>query len=269
MRFPARFYSLSSLLILSTSLALAQSPRAADKPQSPRRDPQGLSILQASAQAMGGGAPNDSIATGTAVILAGGDSENGLIRSATRNVDQSSEELTTAKGTRRLVYSRDLASDSLMTTPIPMEMTVISQSPNFPLPLLLNILSKPGSSYEYLGRDACGNKICDRVRTWNSFSANPDLASLAEFTVREFWIDISTKLPVSLRFAVRAAPDNDTRIPTEVFYEDYRTVNGFLYPFSVHKNYNGTPFMLITFERVVLNSGVPESDFAVPAGDEQ
>jgi hypothetical protein len=53
------------------------------------------------------------------------------------------------------------------------------------------------------------------------------------------------------------------RIPIEVFFSDYRNVGGVLYPFSIRKSLNGTPWTTIAIAQVQVNTGLKASDFVL------
>src|SRR5437879_5170766 len=84
------------ILLFSPSVAAQQPPR----------DPQAVAILQRALAAMGRPAPTDSVATGTAVLVAGSTTETGTIRILTRRLDQSAEYFQTPAESRVVIYSR-------------------------------------------------------------------------------------------------------------------------------------------------------------------
>jgi hypothetical protein len=107
-------------------------------------DPQAAAALQRSLTAMGPRLPSDSVASGLVIIVAGSQTQSGSVRILTRGVDQSFEEITTPLGIRQSVFSRGAAAsatEGAQLNQLPIELALSSQSPDFPLPLLANIVS--------------------------------------------------------------------------------------------------------------------------------
>ena len=93
--------------------------------------------------------------------------------------------------------------------------------------------------------------------------STPRLRHLAGFSVKELWIDASSRLPRKLAYERRAASGAAPRIPVAVFFSDYRNVGGVLYPFRIEKSLNGTPWATITIQNVAFNTGLTDADFPV------
>ncbi len=198
-------------------------------------------------------------------MVAGSKTETGSFRILTRGVSQTAEEIVTPDGTRAVVYSREQAreAEGNSAKPLQLELVVTSQSACFPLPLLAAALNHPDTAFEYLGQETLDALAVHHIRFWNTFSSNAKLRHLAEFSVKDLWIDAATGLPRKLSFDRRAAGGAEPRIPVEVFFSDYRRVSGVLYPFRIEKHFNGTPWATITIEDVQLNVGLTDAAFSV------
>ena len=214
---------------------------------------------------MGGVAPSDSVATGNLVLVAGSESKSGRVRILTRGLDQSAEYFLMPDGDRTLVYSRGQAAerngDSIQE--LWLELAVASQSPNLPLVLIAAVLNDPDSAFRYMGQETLDGFPVYHIRCWNTFSSKPNFEHLAEFSVRDLWIDAASGLPRKLSYERRAAGGSEPGIPVEVHYADYRNVGGVLYPFLVRRSLNGTPWATITIDTVSLNVGLTDYDFSV------
>src|SRR5947209_7664783 len=206
-----------ALLALS-SLLLSASIAA----QPPPRDPQAVVILQQALAAMGRTAPTDSVATGTAVLVAGSTTETGTIRILTRRLDQSAEYFQTPAESRVVIYSRGHADEREGTSvkPLSMELAATSQSPDFPLPLLAGALNSPETALQYLGPETLDGSAVHHIRFWSTFSSQPKFRHLAEFSQRDLWLDVASGLPHKLAYDRRAAGGSAARIPAAVFYSD-------------------------------------------------
>ena len=253
------------LLFLSFCVVFA-APLAAQPP--PQRDPQAIVILQRSVVAMGGVVPSDSVATGNIQIVAGSKTENGRIRILTRGVDQAAEQIQTSEGSRVLVYSRGSAAEieGTSTKSLSLELAASSRSPTFPFCLIASALNNADSAFQYLGLETLDGQPAHHIRFGNTFASSPRLQHLAEFSVKDLWVDSVTGLPRKLAYDRRAGGGAEPRIPVAVFYSDYRNIGGVLYPFLIQKSFNGTPWATITIQQVTFNTGLTDNDFPVQEG---
>lgn len=258
-----RFARTFVLAFFSLLFVLPASPQQANTV--PQRDSQAVALLQLAIAQMGGSVPKDSVATANIIIVAGSSTQNGSGKFSTRGIDQSSEEIITPDSDLTFVYSRDLAAEINGGTvqQSPLEIAATRHSPNFPLPLLANLIGNQDSALVYVGLETVGGLTYQHVRTWNTFTSKPDLQPLAEFSVRDFWFDSATGLPSRLSFNLRAGRGSPPRQPIDVTYDDYRKVGGILYPFTIHRSLNGTPWMTISIQQVQLNTGLSDVDFPV------
>lgn len=249
-------------LVVLLSLSLSSSVGAQ---QPPPRDSQALLILQQSLAAMGGVAPSDSVATGNVEIVAGSKRENGTIRILARGLDQTAETIQTSDGSRAVIYSRGRANEIEGTAvkSLQLELVVTSPCPDFPLPLLAAVLNNADAAAQYLGLETLNGVAVHHIRLWNTFSSRPGLQKLADFSVKDLWVDAASGLPRKVSFDRRAARGSAGHIPVEILYSYYRNVGGVFYPFLVNKSLNGTPWATITIVNVAFNTGLTEADFPV------
>jgi hypothetical protein len=237
---------------------------AAAQTQAPPQDPQAIAVLQKSVTAMGTTVPSDSTATGTITTVAGSLTENGTITILTRGTDQTSEQIQTPHGST-LVYSQGQASSVTGSTPTPLtlERAVTSQSPFFPLALLAGALNSADTAYKYVGFETLNGTSVHHIQFWNSFASTSRLQSIAQFSIRDIWIDFQSGFPVKILYMRRDAGGSVPSFAMAVFFSDYRSVSGVLYPFSIQASFNGTPWATITIQNVILNTGLTDSNFPV------
>jgi hypothetical protein len=264
-RFPLG--SLSVLVICFGFFLQAAGGQTQTASTTPTQDPQAISVLQQSVVAMGTTTPSDSTANGTITTVAGSLAENGTITVLTRGTSQTSEQIQTPHGST-IVYSQGQASTVSGSTPtnLPMERAVTSQSAFFPLALLAGALNSADTSYKYIGLEALNGSSAHHIQLWNSFASTPKLQGLANFSIREIWIDAGSSLPIKISYTRRDASGALAGIAIEATYSDYRNVGGVLYPFSIQASMNGTPWATITVQSVMLNTGLTDSNFPVQAG---
>lgn len=252
-----RFFSTLLIVAWFSSSPFAQDPAA--------RAPQTIGILQKSFSTMGGTIPTDSTATGTVKVVAGSKTDTGTIRILTRGLKQSAEQVTTSDGALAEVYADGLARVGRGTKAEKksLEFAATAQTPAVPLLLLAVALNNPDTLFEYVGLEVLDGSEVHHVRFKNSFQTNPQLRHLAEFSVRDVWIDATSSLPRKLSYERREGGGTADRIKMEISYSDYRSVDGVLYPFLIEKYLNGTPWTTITIQNVTLNNGLSDADFPV------
>jgi hypothetical protein len=257
-RFPLG--TLSTLAICFGLIPLA----AAAQTQTPPQDPQAISVLQRSVAAMGTTPPSDSTANGTITTVAGSLTENGTITILTRGTNQTSEQIQTPHGLT-IVYSQGQASSvtGSTPTPLPMELTVTSQSAFFPLALLVGALNNADTAYKYVALETLNGASAHHIQLWNSFTSTPKLQGLANFSVRDIWIDAGSSLPTKISYTHRDARGASPGISMEASYSNYQSVSGVLYPYSIQASFNGTPRATITIQNVALNTGLTDSNFPI------
>jgi len=213
---------------------------------------------------MGGVVPSDSSATGMVATVAGSESESGTIQILTRSTDQSSEQYQTASGFTR-VYSRGQASIISGSTlnRLSVESALTAQSSYFPLPLLVAASSNPDFAFAHVGLETLDGTAVNHLKFWNTFASIPDLQSLSDSSTRDIWLDASSALPQRISFTRPSSDGSGSGISVDVWFSDYRTVNGILYPYSIRVSLNGTPWATISIQNVTFNSGLSDSSFPV------
>src|SRR5262249_10593381 len=148
------------------------------------------------------------------------------------------------------------------------ETAVTSQSAYFPLPLFAALAANPDTSVKYVGAETLNGSSAQHLQIWNTFASVPDLQPLAGQSMRDVWLDGTSGLPVKISFIRRPHGSDSANLRVEVFLSDYRSVSGFLYPFSIHVSLNGTPWATISIQGVTFNNGLDDSSFAI-LGDQR
>ena len=227
---------------------------------------QASQVLVKSSQVMGGSPPADTVATGTATVVAGTDTASGTVKVLTKNSDQSLEETSLPNGVSRIIYSHGAAAilvPGSALQQVSMERAMSGQSAVYPLPLIAQILSSPDSVYELVGTEDVAGISCFHILTWNSFISHPKVQFLSEFTKRDIWVEVQTGLVRRLSYEIRDAGGAVPRLSMDVYYSDYRNIGVGLYPYDVRESMNGTPWMKITIQSAVANTGLSDSEFQI------
>lgn len=250
--------------ILMAQFAAAQQSPPGSSPAQPIRDPRAVAALQQAVLTMGTAVPSDSTALGTVTIVAGSKTEQGTIRILTRGTGQTSEEVQTPGEDRKLVFSQGQASETVGTTatPVPLERAATSQCRDFPLPFLVSLLNNPDEVLQFVGPEQVGVSAL-HIRATNTYASLKRLQSLTEFSITDLWIDASSALPLKIVQVQRDGGGSAPRTRMEVFFADYQNTGGVLYPRTIQKSWNGTPWMTITVQGVTYNTGLTDADFPV------
>ena len=153
--------------------------------------------------------------------------------------------------------------DGITARQFSLELATSSRSPDFPLVLIAAALNSADISFRYLGAEVSGTAEMHHLRLWNTFYSNQKLRFLAEFTARDVWLDAGSGLPVKVSYEERTGGGASSRIPIVLTYSNYKNVGGVLYPFSIEKSVNGTPWAKIAIAQVHLNTGLTDNDFPI------
>lgn len=230
------------------------------------RDPQAVAILQQSYTAMGRTVPNDSVANGTLTVVAGSLAETGSIQILTRGTKQSLEQVTTPTATRSVVFSQGQANEQIGTVvrPLYLERAASSESALFPLVLVADALNNPDAAIQYVGAETLNGVSVIHIRTWNTYTSQPDWQGIAEFTMKDMWFDSKSALPVKLSYMqCETGGNSNSDVLVEVFFSGFQNFTGVMYPSSVAKWLNGTLWMKVQINSVNLNTGLTDANFPI------
>jgi hypothetical protein len=250
-------------LLVCLSLIFFQSTPQTSTPV--LRDPQAVAILQHSIAALARTSPADSSAVGTVTVVEGSTTQSGPIQILTRGVSQTMETMNLPDGQRSVVYSNGDAKEvsSGQASHPPLELIVIDQCPDFPLPLLLSALSDSDKALFYIGQETLNGNSVEHIQMWNAFSSNAPLQRLAPFSIKDIWFDASSGMPLKIAYYRRTGSGAVPSVAVEVFFSNYKNLSGVLYPFQINKSYNGTPWATITIHSVTFDNALTDSDFPV------
>jgi hypothetical protein len=209
--------------------------------------------------------PTDLTATGTIHVVAGSLVEDGSVQILGRGTGQSAETCSTPSGQRQALYSngRLYLVQGSSPSKASYERAAIGHAADFPLQLLASALSNPDSAFQTVGIEQLGDRAALHLRMWNTYNSIPGLQDIALFSLQDLWIDQTSRLLVKLAYLERAGGGDAPSIPMEITYSAYQNVSGVMFPFSIQKSRNGTPWQTITIQHVSLNTGLTDAAFTV------
>ncbi|MGA2694573.1 MAG: hypothetical protein ABSE92_00835 [Terriglobales bacterium] len=112
-------------------------------------------------------------------------------------------------------------------------------------------IHEPGVAFFYEGTSVAAQKPADQVSIINAKNQGVTL-----------YLDINTHLPIKKTFTWRDPADRQRNIEDEV-WDNYRTVQGILTPFSITRYYNGDMANQRFLNTVKYNTGLKDSLFAI------
>lgn len=228
-----------------------------------RRDAQALTILAQTFKALGGVVPPDSQASGTFARVSGSTSDTGSIQVMTRGYSQTVEKVTSAGTTTSVIYSQGFSGqkDASGITRFSLERSLSSDSAMFPL-ITIAAAQDPTSGAQFVGNEIVNGVTAYHLRIWRNIS-DQNFTGLSAFAIKDIWINAASGLPLEIAFDMRDADGSAPHIPVALFFSDYRSVNGILYPFQISKSLNGTPYMAIAISSVAFGMGLTDLNFSL------
>lgn len=231
-----------------------------------------MTLLQSTVQVMGGNSVTDSTVTGTVTQTAGSLTTTGTVSILTRGTEQSREDITWSDCTDSNIYS-SLASVRVTcgnSVALSMEETVTNQDAYSPASLLAHFANESDSSIQIIGTEVVNGINTTHLQISESFSTDTSLQAIAQYSVRDLWIDNTTALPVQLQYVQWTGQGSvDQHRAFLLQYSNYQSSGGFVYPSSIQVNLNGVPWRAITLTSVSLNTGLTDTNFPVDGGQIQ
>ena len=254
-------------LAIAIALSLAISfPAVPQTSQSalPTPDQAAALVVSQSAAALGN-LPGDLTATGTVHVVAGSLVEDGTIHILARGAGQSAEICSTPSALRQSLYSNGALYliQASVSSKASYERAAVGHAADFPLQLLANALGSPDYAFQTVGVEQVNGSAALHVRVWNTYNSIPGLQPVAPFSLQDLWIDQASHLLLRLSYVERFGGGSAPAIPMEVTYSAYKNVSGVMFPFSIQKSRDGTPWQTITIQQVSLNTGLTSAAFTV------
>jgi len=258
--------TLSFVLILSSSPQLSSQQSSA----SPTRDPLAVAVLTQMITATGWGTatlPADATASGTVTRATGDTPQSSAVTMKIRAARIYRVDVQDPSGPITTIINGDAGAVTRTagTSFLPAHSAISQRAWAFPFFSDLCALSDAAVGFQYAGAETLNGDLAHRLEIIRAFSANDSLSSLrsrvAHLTV---WISASTWLPMQVQFN-RVSDDNPTAIRSLIrTFSDYRVVNGRAIPFHQEQYAGGQLLQTLQLTSVSFDTGVSDSDFALP-----
>lgn len=130
----------------------------------------------------------------------------------------------------------------------------------------LTASADPTLIFSYLGQETRGQAVVQHIRLYRMFTGDalPSFVAVTQsVSTTDFYLDTTTLLPVAITFNEHPDDDANTNISTEIDYLSYQLVNGAQVPQHIQKFVSGTLALDIVVNSAAINSGLPDSLFAI------
>jgi hypothetical protein len=137
----------------------------------------------------------------------------------------------------------------------------------FPALTLEAISTNPQVSVSYLGPDTSKGATLLHLQAallLPGQSANAT-ALIQTLSTMDIYFDPQSFLPLFLDFNTHPDTDANTNLPVEIQFGNFQNSNGALAPFHIQKFLQRTLLLDLTVSNVLVNSGVPASEFNLPS----
>lgn len=233
------------------------------------KHPQAIAVAQHSLAVM---APSglqsytDSVATGT-LTLYEPQQKSFPITLKTKGLNKARTEVQLSDGLNTLIINRGQATvqHGTQLRKLLGNNFVGWQPRHIPALSLLTNYNDANTSVEHLGTEPVGGSVADIVAV--SFSPSSDSVLLPHFhrmSRTTFYVDQGSGLVTRVKYPVFLENTPREQREVQVFYSDYRAVQGILVPFHQTKYVNGKMRENLQLQSITFNVGLQDSDFTLP-----
>ncbi len=244
--------------------------RQATAQQAAVRDPKALTLIASSLNALSGSVSvNDATLQATAAYVAGSDQESGGAILIGHVNQESIVQLSLSGGTRQEIrngIAGTWSGPDATVHSMPIHNCWTDASWFFPTLTLEAIYADPQVAVSYLGPDTSKGATmlhlqAARLLPGQSASTTTLIQTLSSMDI---YFDPQSFLPLVLDFNTHPDTDANTNLPVEIQYGNFQNTNGALVPFHIQKFVQRTLLLDLTVSNVLVNSGVPASEFTLP-----
>jgi hypothetical protein len=248
------------VLLLVLCVLLSQSMWAG-----PKTDPILRAFLASTLAANGSGRPiPDSVATGNLRFAVG--TATAVFK--TKALVGTRVEFTNEQGTQVMLQ---LASDTFMIAPdgtarkLHSLHNLVSRSPHLPFLSILGEWDRDDLEVKIVGDDTIqGHPVKVVSVALVPDAKSKDAADFRHFTERRFYVDQSSGQVLKMAYMAAAENHPESLAFIEIYYSDYRNVNGFAVPFTQITNRNGEFQSELRLTSIDFGTAISDSDFTAP-----
>jgi len=264
MRSPAILASLS--LCLCTLCTFAQASPAVSS------DPRALALAQKSLVALTGGIPLvDVTLSGRVISILGSEREAGTGTFRARTAAESRIDIRLSKNTRSDVRNVSngiptgrWAKNAGPSSPYAQHNCWTDAVWFFPGLSSLTQTANPNFIFSYVGQEQHGGIPVQHIHVFRMVPGDTaGLRTSQHLSGMDFYLDVSSYLPLAISFQLHADNNMNTNLSTEIRFANYRPKNGFMVPLHFQQIVNGGVVLDATVTNVVANSGLLDNLFTL------
>ncbi len=265
MRFVPVPQALLALLLLSSTTY----PQQVTRGSVPQRDAQALAVLTQALNAAGGvtavAAIQDFTGTGTITYYWAGEEVKGSASIRGKGSAEFRLDATSPDGTRSWAVAGEkgtIIESNGTTSPIPYHNTVHLGLLTLPIARIPAAINDSSVALTYLGSVAVNGRAAEVIRLQHTFEAGADIdGTLTRLYTMDFYIDPGTFLIVKTQDNVYPQRNSQEPYAHELFFSDYRTVNGVSVPYAVKERISAQQTWALQLNSIALNTGLSDADF--------
>jgi hypothetical protein len=250
---------LAFAVFASSSLLLAQNP--------PASNPQALALATQSIAALtGGNAISDVTLTGNVAWNGGADSGTATLRAV--GTGESRMDLALPSGTRSEI--RDAQTGVRVgqwVNPNSASGKIAYQNCQTDavwfFPALGSLGAGPNVVLSYTGQETRNGRAVQHLRSYVYQSNPPPGVSPQQLSGVDFYLDVTTLLPIAITFNAHPDKDASTNLLIEVDFSNYQSMSGVQVPMHIQRYSQGDLMVDVTVTGASFNTGLPLSDFAI------
>jgi hypothetical protein len=250
-------------------LILACSPLAlrAQQPTTPTRDPQAMSVLSNTVAALGGAAIaaiQDTVVQATFTPPPNHGAGPGTVTFKTKGANKIRSDASNGSATAISIFNngREFRTTPKGLAPAQSANADHKRIEHLPALMLAQELARNDFAAAFVGKETVEGRDVNHIRLFRVSNRNPSFdAQLTKNSELNVFVDAQTSRILKISFPYVAENDWRQSVPMEIFYDEYKTVNGIAVPFHVRTVFNGQPAGELQVTSVAINQGTPDSIF--------
>lgn len=257
------FAGLSFCFYTLSAVAQTSSPTVSD--------PLAISLAQKSVAVLTGGTPITDVTLNASVTsVQGSDIETGTGTFRAKGGGESRVDLNLSNGTRSDVRSaaNGIPTGSWVTnagasSPYAQHNCWTDAAWFYPGLSSLTQTANPSFVFSYLGQEQRDGISVQHIHVFRIVPGDTASLQISQHLAgMDFYLDVSSYLPLDIAFQIHADNNMNTDLSTELRFANYQTIAGFMTPLHFQQLVNGGLALDVTVTTAVVNSGLLDSVFS-------
>lgn len=257
------------LSFVLTCPAWSQQAATTSSQSPPQRDTQAVAVLNQMLSTSGGSnlisSIQDSTATGSITYFWGGQQVQGTVTLRQKGADEFRLDANLPSGVRSWAVS--FGNGSVIETDGAVRPVGFANALNlgalaFPLAEVYADLQDSSTTLTYVGSTQIAGRTAAQIRAQRNFGTLNDAdGSLSKLRSRDFFIDSSNLQLLLIRDTTHSSESVSENYQHEIWFSDYRLVNGVLVPFGVSEKIAGQQTWAVQLAQITFNNNLSDADF--------